>query len=302
MNNSIDKYRFFRNKSYARFDIPLAGMTGFRTGGPADLVLYPEDISRLNEIIHILNDNDIPFFVLGKGSNVIAPDDGYRGAVICLDKGFGTIKVENDTIIAGAGVGLVSLCEAALDNCLSGLEFAFGIPGSVGGAVFMNAGAYGGEIKDIVSFVKCLNTKTGEICLISNRKCDFSYRSSRFSNHSEYIILEAVFKLTNRPKEEIRTEMDDYINRRKTKQPLEFPSCGSTFKRPEGAYASALIDQCGLKGFSVGGAKISEKHAGFVINYNNATSGDIIELINKVQDVVKQKTGYDLLPEVIFLK
>ncbi len=302
MITANEKYSVFARKTYASFDVPLSTLTGFRTGGPADLVLSPEDSSRLIEALSLLKAKGINFFVLGKGSNVLALDEGYRGAIIRTDRGFGNISVKDYTITAGAGVTLAKLCETARESCLSGLEFAYGIPGSVGGAVFMNAGAYDGEIKDVLSYVKCINSETGETCLISNSKCDFGYRHSRFTNHPEYIITEAVFNLVAGTQDDIRAKMDCFIGRRKDKQPLEYPSCGSTFKRPEGAYASALIDQCGLKGYSVGGAMVSEKHAGFVINYNNATSHDIFNIISDVQRIVKGKTGYELSPEVIFLK
>ncbi len=280
----------------------LSKYTGFRTGGPTDRMVIAKSEDELKALLELINESEYNYFILGRGSDMLALDEGYRGIVIRLDGEFSKISLLEDglTVECGAGASLASLCIFARDNCLSGLEFAWGIPGSCGGAVYMNAGAYGGEIKDVA--VKCeYLTKTGEKGEFSLDEMKLTYRHSVFSD-SDMIITKAYFKLKSADKAEIVTKMDELIGKRKAKQPLEYPSAGSTFKRPEGYFAAALIEECGLKGESIGGAEVSEKHSGFIINKNNATAEDVLKLIEKVKTVVLNEKGVELECEVRILK
>ena len=275
--------------------------TSFKTGGPCGVRLSPNGTEQLKDIITKANDLEIPFIVLGNGTNVLVPDEGIDKAVIIIGDNMAEYTVENeDTLVFSAGTNLVSLCRFALENSLSGLEFAFGIPGTCGGAVFMNAGAYGGEMKDVLTEITHL-TPDMRVETIPAKDADLSYRHSVYKNNG-CIVLSAKAKLTKDTKENIKARMNDFLGRRKDKQPLEYPSAGSTFKRPEGYFAGALIQECNLKGKSVGGAQVSEKHAGFVINKDNATSTDILNLIDLVKETVKTQTGVTLEPEVIVLR
>ncbi len=277
---------------------PMSAHTTFRIGGPAELFVECNDISKIGEILAVVKEQNIPFTVLGKGSNLLVSDNGLKGVVlyICDDN----LSVDGNIIRANAGAKLSSVCNAARDSSLSGMEFAFGIPGSVGGAVYMNAGAYGGEIKQCI--VSCTSiTLDGEIKTRNAEDLELGYRTSVFKKNNE-IILSAEFKLQRDEKDEIQAKMDDFLGRRKDKQPLEYPSAGSTFKRPEGYFAGALIEQSNLKGFSVGGAEVSQKHAGFVINKDNATCKDVLSLIKHIQTTVKSNYGVDLETEVIYLE
>ena len=276
---------------------PLRNRTTFKIGGPADWFIECRDVTKIGQLLSLIKQENAPLTVIGKGSNLLVSDNGLRGIVLCIcDE---SIKVSGNSVVASAGAKLSSVCKVALENNLSGLEFAFGIPGSVGGAVYMNAGAYGGEIKQVVELVTSI-TREGKIINRSADELELGYRTSIFKTNDE-IILSAEFKLNYSEKTEIKVLMDDYLNRRKSKQPLDFPSAGSTFKRPEGCFAGALIEQCNLKGFSVGGAKVSEKHAGFVINYADATAQDVLELIKHIQKTVFENTGVLLETEVIIL-
>ena len=279
---------------------PMKNHTTFKIGGNADIFVKVFDENALCTVVSYCGDNDIDYFILGKGSNILVSDDGLSKVVITLDGEFKEIEVNGETIKCGAGVALSKLCTVALDNSLSGLEFAYGIPGSVGGATFMNAGAYGGEFKDVVSSVACL-TKDGKVKTYEKGELDFSYRHSVFSDTGE-IVLYTTFSLNKGEKESIKSKMDDYMFRRTSKQPLDFPSAGSVFKRPQGNFAGTLIEKCGLKGTRVGGAEVSQKHAGFIINADNATCKDVEELIKLVQKKVEEETGYFLEREIIFLK
>lgn len=274
--------------------------TSFKVGGKCKAFIDINDAKSCRELVLYCKENNIDFIVMGKGSNLIVDDRGYNGAVLHFGSDYSGIELlENDTVFCKSGTSLSALCLFALENSLSGLEFAWGIPGSVGGAVYMNAGAYGGEISDVIISAEYIDLN-GEIHAIVKEDMDFSYRHSCFSG-GKGIILGASFKLQKGKKEEIRAKMDELMQRRRDKQPLEYPSAGSTFKRPNGSYASLLIEQCGLKGLSVGGAKVSEKHSGFVINTGKASFNDIMELIEKVRKIVKEKTGYELEcePEII---
>ena len=279
----------------------LAERTTFRIGGECAALITPKTDSALSEVIKFINTNALPYTVLGNGSNVVAPDEFYGKAVIRISDGLTQLNLIDDTTVyCGAGVKLTSLCRFALENSLSGLEFAYGIPGSCGGAAFMNAGAYGGEMKDVVTKVYHI-TPYGERGELTAAEASFGYRTSAYKANN-CIITGIEVKLVKGDRDEIRGKMEELMKRRKDKQPLEFPSAGSTFKRPEGYFAGALIEQCGLKGKSVGGAAVSEKHAGFVINKGGATAADVKALIELVQNTVKQETGVTLEPEVIFLR
>lgn len=272
--------------------------TGFKTGGQADIFLKINDEKQLSSVLKGAKALSVPLFILGKGSNILVSDKGIEGAVLSLS-GLDKITVRGNKITAGAGASLTALCVAAANKGLSGLEFAYGIPGSVGGAVFMNAGAYGGEIADVISSAEYL-TANGEKGKMEKDEMSLSYRKSVFTENG-FIIINATFNLKNDSTEAIWERMNGFMEKRKAKQPLEYPSAGSTFKRPEGCFAGALIEQNGLKGESVGGAQVSEKHAGFVINKCNATTKDILKLMDKVKATVLEASGVTLEPEVIFV-
>ncbi|MBM6920537.1 UDP-N-acetylmuramate dehydrogenase [Phocea massiliensis] len=279
-------------------NIRLRDYTTFQIGGNCPLAVSPETAAQMQTVTTWLLENDCPYFVLGKGSNILASDNGYDGVLI-LTQSLRTIEKNENTVRCGAGVSLSKLCAFAASHALSGLEFAWGIPGSVGGAVYMNAGAYGGEIVDVIKSATFLE-EDGTIRTLPAEELDLTYRHSCFTG-TKRIILEAEFSLHPDEKEAISARMDDYIGRRTSKQPLDKPSAGSTFKRPKGGYASALIEQCGLKGFTIGGAQVSEKHSGFLINCGDATAADMEALIHHVQRVVKEQTGFSLECEVIHL-
>lgn len=278
-------------------DAPMSEQVSFKTGGNADILAFPYNAQCLAEIIKYAKENDIPITIIGNGSNLLISDNGIRGIVVKTAGALNKTECNDSIITADAGVSLSKVCTIALENKLSGAEFAYGIPGTIGGAVCMNAGAYGGEIRDILLDVTHI-TPDGKIETVEVQKLDLSYRHSFYSNNPDYIITSARFKLHKDSPAEIKTKMDDFISRRKLKQPLEYPSAGSTFKRPEGYFAGKLIEDCGLKGYKIGGAMVSEKHAGFVINYNHATTKDITELIKYIQKTVKEKTGVTLETEV----
>ncbi len=286
------------NKITFSLNEPMHRHTSFKIGGNADVFVSVQTVEEFSLTLKLCKKAEVPVTVLGKGSNLLVSDKGIEGVVICLEK-LNKITVEGEKIKAGAGVSLAALCNFAANEGLSGLEFAFGIPGSVGGAVYMNAGAYGGEIKDVLESVTAVDVD-GEILTFSANELCLSYRNSIFHNNGATVV-ETVFALKKGIEEEIKAQMSEVMGRRKDKQPLEFPSAGSTFKRPEGYFAGTLIEQCGLKGLTVGGAQVSTKHAGFVINKGGATANDVLELIKKVQQIVFEKTGVTLEPEVIFI-
>ncbi len=282
-----------------RFE-PMSRHTSFKIGGKADVYIKVTNLSQLMKILKECDACKEKYLLLGNGSNVLVPDEGIHGTVLRLDGDLRNISLIDDTTIyCGAGAALGSLCKFAQKCGLSGLEFAWGIPGTVGGAVFMNAGAYGGEMKDVVYSVSHI-TKNGDIGRTEAENLEFGDRTSVYRKN-DCIITGAVFKLKKDDPEEIQNRMNDYMNRRSTKQPLEYPSAGSVFKRPEGAFAGALIEQCGLKGKTVGGAQVSEKHAGFIINKSKATANDVKQLVSEIQKTVESETGYKLECELIFL-
>lgn len=279
---------------------PMSKHTSFKIGGNADVYIKVNNLSKLSTILKECQASDVDYMILGNGSNLLVSDDGIRGVVIRLDGDFRKITLLDDTtIFCGAGATLAYLCKFALNCGLSGLEFAWGIPGTVGGAVFMNAGAYDGEMKDVVHSVSHISP-SGEIGRTEKDDLNFGYRTSVYRSNN-MIITGVTLKLKKGNPDEIRAKMDDYMSRRSTKQPLEYPSAGSVFKRPEGNFAGALIEQCGLKGKTCGGAQVSEKHAGFIINKSNATAKDVRDLIGEIQKTVSDKTGYSLECELIIL-
>lgn len=280
-------------------DEPLSLHTSFRIGGNADCFCEVRNIGALTDAVEACRKYELPYFIIGQGSNLLVSDDGYRGVVIKLGGEFDEIeKTGDNTIRCGAGATLAAACLFAKNSSLGGLEFAWGIPGSVGGAVYMNAGAYGGEMKDVVRSVRYLDGST--IKEISGKELSFSYRHSFFSD-KRFVILDAVIELYPKNKNEIFFLMQDTMEKRKKKQPLNRPSAGSVFKRPEGFYAAALIEQCGLKGVSVGDAQVSEKHSGFIVNNGRASAAQVKELIEKVQSVVREKTGVELQCEIKYI-
>ncbi len=284
-----------------KIEEPLNVHTTFRIGGNCRAMVFVNSAEALNGISKFLKTENISSFILGRGSNIIASDNGFDGVILQIGKAFSKIELLNDTnIFCTSGVSLMDVCLFALENSLQGLEFAYGIPGTCGGALFMNAGAYGGEMKDVIKSANYINSEN-KLIEISLHEMMLSYRHSMFSEHQDFIITDMIFSLEKGNHEEIKNKMDDFMGRRRDKQPLEYPSAGSTFKRPEGSFASLLIDQCGLKGMSVGGAEVSTKHSGFVINKANATCKDVLALVENVSDIVKEKTGYvlELEPLVI---
>ena len=279
---------------------PMSKHTTFRIGGPADLLVMPETISQVEKLCRLFRGRNIPFVVLGNGSNILVGDGGIRGVVIQLGNRFANCEVAGTMVSAQAGIKLSRLAGTALEHSLTGLEFAAGIPGTLGGALFMNAGAYDGEMKQVVAKVICLDTE-GNVKEVPAEECGFGYRTSVFSKNPEWIILGGTVKLEQGDAAEIRAKMDDFAERRVSKQPLHLPSAGSTFKRPEGYFAGKLIQDAGLMGFRVGGAAVSEKHAGFVVNEGGATAKDVRELMAEVQKRVMDAYGVMLEPEVRFL-
>lgn len=276
---------------------PMALHTTFKIGGPARLAVFPKNENEISEVIKKCKEENVRYMVVGNGSNLLVDDEGIDAVVILLGKGFGEVKLIDDTtIFAEAGATLMKVCRFALENGLSGLEFAYGIPGSCGGGAFMNAGAYGGELGDVMFRCDHID-KDGNKGSLEGDDLKLAYRHSAYYENG-CVITGAYFKMQKADKEEIKAKMDDYMSRRRDKQPLEYPSAGSTFKRPEGNFAGALIEQCGLKGKSVGGAEISTKHAGFVINKGGATCKDVLDLCKKVADTVKAEKGIELEMEV----
>ena len=296
----LEKLYSITDPANVRLNEDMKEHTTFKAGGCADVFVTPKDQKEATEIVRLLLTHDQPYAVIGNGSNIIVPDSGYRGCIICMEPGEDDIKVTGDRIVARAGALLSKVARKAYDNSLEGLEFASGIPGSVGGAVVMNAGAYGGEIKDVVTAVTLYDPQNDRVVKKNVTEMEFGYRTSIIKNHA-YIVLEAEFLLKKADKGAIKERMDDLAARRREKQPLEYPSAGSTFKRPEGYFAAKLIEDANLKGLSVGGAMVSEKHSGFVINKGGATATDILELIRMIREKVYENSNVMLEPEVVIL-
>lgn len=280
-------------------DEPMSRHTTFRIGGNSDYFLIPQSVRELQEVLALCKRESLPYFILGNGSNLLVSDAGYRGVVIQLFKNWNGVTIDGDQITARSGALLSTISRQAAEASLTGFEFAGGIPGTLGGAVVMNAGAYGGELKDVLEEVTAL-TKEGEVVSIPADQLEMGYRTSVVKT-KEYVVLEAKIRLRQGEPEQIKETIRDLTERRTSKQPLEYPSAGSTFKRPEGYFAGKLIMDAGLSGYQVGGAQVSEKHCGFVINAKGATAADVRQLMKDVQDRVQEKFGVCLEPEVKFL-
>lgn len=300
MNTAFREYmKEIVDDSNVYYDEPMSRHTTFQVGGEAACLIDISSEEELVKLLRYLNLIEIPYFILGNGSNLLVSDKGYDGVILRIGSRMSDIRVEGGRITAQAGALLSRVAGAACENGLTGLEFASGIPGSLGGAVVMNAGAYDGEMKMVVESVRIMN-KEGEILILDNDSMEFSYRNSIIRNRP-FVVLEAVLKLQAGEPEEIKAKMAGFSAKRKEKQPLEYPSAGSTFKRPEGYYAGKLIMDAGLRGFRIGSAQISEKHCGFVINLGNAQACDIYELIQEVQERVEEQFGVTLERELVTL-
>ena len=282
-----------------RLQEPMADHTTFRIGGPADCFVQLENEQQLKNLRRYLGLAGVPFFVMGNGSNLLVDDSGYRGVILQIGSGMSNISVEGCRIVAQAGASLAQTARRALEYGLTGLEFASGIPGTVGGGVVMNAGAYGGEMCQVVTQVTVVN-EDGETMELDNETMEFGYRNSVI-RHSTFIVTEVVFSLEHGDREAIQARMEELAARRREKQPLEYPSAGSTFKRPEGYFAGKLIMEAGFRGFQTGGARVSDKHCGFIINTGNATARDVLDVIARVQAGVKDKFNVDLETEIVCL-
>ena len=297
MNQNLvnELYRIVGEQN-VQIEEPMSNHTTFRIGGPAQYFVTPQSTEELGQVVLLCNAEKMPYFVIGHGSNLLVSDKGMRCVVIQLYKNFEQFRIEGDRVYAQAGVMLCKLGQATKEASLTGFEFAAGIPGTLGGAVMMNAGAYGGEMKDIVEYVQLMD-RDGNLIEKSCHEMDFSYRHSIVEN-GDYIVIGATLKLEPGNQAAIAARMEELAIARKTKQPLEFPSAGSTFKRPEGYFAGKLIMDAGLRGYQVGGAQVSEKHCGFVINKGGATAQDVLQLVADVKKKVYEEFQVELEPEV----
>lgn len=296
----INKINTIVPENQIRVDEPMSKHTSFRIGGPADVVVIVCNEKELSGLLRLFHDEDVRYMLVGNGSDLLFADEGFRGVIVKLGGNFEHIEVVDsigETIRVGAARMLSSTANFARDNGLSGLEFASGIPGTFGGALFMNAGAYGGEIKDVIESVTLMKSDGSTVYELSGEEMEFSYRNSVLQ-HNDDIAIYARVRLHKDDKESISERMNDFTEKRRTKQPINFPNAGSTFKRPVGGYAAALIEDAGLKGRTVGGAQVSEKHSGFVINIGDATSKDVRGLIDIVAQEVEEHSGIKLEPEV----
>ena len=294
--NFYDKLNNVIAKDSILTDEPMSRHTTFRVGGPADFFVTPKAKEEVRDVIRICKEAGMPYYIIGNGSNLLVSDAGYRGVIVQIYKEMNEVKVEGDLVKAQAGALLSGIAAKALGAELSGFEFASGIPGTIGGACVMNAGAYGGEMKDVLESVTVL-TGEGKIIELGRNELELGYRTSVIAKKG-YIVLGAVLKLERGDGEKIKTYMDELKEKRVTKQPLEYPSAGSVFKRPVGYFAGTMIEQCGLKGKTVGGAMVSPKHAGFIVNTGDATCQDVLDLISLIQTTVKEQTGIMLECEI----
>ena len=291
----IDSFKKIYDDSEIKIDENMSNHIHFKVGGPVDILLIPSKVSQVVETLKICKNENIPYFIIGNGSNLLVKDGGIRGVVIKLSNLL-SIEVNGNIIKASSGTLLEDVSKKAVENSLTGFEFACGIPGSVGGAVFMNAGAYDGEIKNVIKEAEVLD-RDGNIKVLSKEELELGYRTSKVMKDN-LVVISATFELTKGDKENIRERVNELTEKRESKQPLEYPSAGSTFKRPEGYFAGKLIQDAGLKGASLGGAAVSEKHSGFVINKDGATAEDVLNLIAHVQNEVKKQFGVELHTEV----
>lgn len=283
-------------KDNVRINEPMKNHTTFKIGGPAQYYVTPESVTQIQEVVSLCKDKNIPLHVIGNGSNILVGDDGVDGVVLALFNTFSDYEIKDNVITAQAGMSLIKLAVIALREGLTGLEFASGIPGSVGGAVYMNAGAYDGQMKDVVTSVTVLD-EAGNIRILGRDELDMGYRTSTVAKHN-MIVLQVIIELKAGDKEQIKDRMNHLSELRKQKQPLEYPSAGSTFKRPEGHFAGKLIADAGLKGYSIGGAAVSEKHAGFVVNMGGATAKDVVELTDYIKKRIIEQFGVTLELEI----
>ena len=283
-------------KDNVRINEPMKNHTTFKIGGPAQYYVTPESVTQIQEVVSLCRDMNIPLHVIGNGSNILVGDDGVDGVVLALFNTFSDYEIKDNVITAQAGMSLIKLAVIALREGLTGLEFASGIPGSVGGAVYMNAGAYDGQMKDVVTSVTVLD-EAGNIRILGRDELDMGYRTSAVAKHN-MIVLQVVIELKYGDKEQIKARMNQLSELRKQKQPLEYPSAGSTFKRPEGYFAGKLIADAGLKGYGIGGAAVSEKHAGFVVNIGGATAKDVVELTDYIKKRIMEQFGVTLELEI----
>ena len=286
------------NNITAYFDESMKKHTTFKVGGNAVCIAMPDTVEKASALIKFLKQNDIKSYYLGNGSNVIFNDNGFDGVIIKTSN-LNSVEIDGNKVVSSAGVLMTTLSKKAQENGLSGLECCYGIPGNVGGGVFMNAGAYGGEISQSLVSVDYLD-EDGTLHTLTKEECEFSYRHSAFMKH-KWLVVSATFVMEEKDSAEMLEFMEDIMQRRKDKQPLDKPSAGSSFKRPEGYFAAALIDECGLKGLTVGGAQVSEKHAGFIVNIGGATCRDIVALADKVREIVLDKKGVVLEKEMIIV-
>ncbi|SKA87065.1 UDP-N-acetylmuramate dehydrogenase [Clostridium sp. USBA 49] len=293
--NFINDFNNILGKENISIDEPMKNHTSFKVGGPADILVTPKNYEEVVKIIKFCNQKNLPYYIIGRGSNLLVKDGGFRGVIIKLTS-LNKIQVLDEKIIAQGGADLSAVSDEALKHSLTGFEFACGIPGTVGGAVTMNAGAYNGEISQVIESALVVDKK-GNLITLNKDELELGYRISAIQKY-EYTVLEATFKLTKGEYNKIKERIDDLTLKRQEKQPLEYPSAGSTFKRPEGYFTGKLIEESNLKGYTIGGAQVSEKHAGFVINKNNATAEDIINLIKHIQNTIKTKYNVELQPEV----
>ncbi len=298
--NKYDKLEEIVGKDKVKYNEKMSKYTTMRVGGPCDCIVFPDEISKIKEVIDFCKNENITFFVIGNGSNLLVKDEGIHGVVIKLGHRFAKIELDGEYILAYAGATMPTLSQLAKKNSLKGLEFACGIPGTIGGGVKMNAGAYGSQISDILYEVTYMDEKE-EIKTIKNKDCSFGYRKSIFTINPNYVILSAKFKLERGNIDEIENKMKENSLARKAKQPLEYPNFGSVFKRPEGYFVGKLVDDAGLRGYKIGGAQVSTKHTGFIVNVDNATCKDVLDLIGYVQTTVYNKFNVKLTPEVIII-
>lgn len=298
--NKYDKLEEIVGKDKVKYNEKMSKYTTMRVGGPCDCIVFPDEISKIREVIDFCKNENITFFVIGNGSNLLVKDEGIHGVVIKLGHRFSKIELDGEYILAYAGATMPALSQLAKKNSLKGLEFACGIPGTIGGGVKMNAGAYGSQISDILYEVTYMDEKE-EIKTIKNKDCSFEYRKSIFTINPNYVILSAKFKLERGNIDEIENKMKENSLARKAKQPLEYPNFGSVFKRPEGYFVGKLVDDAGLRGYKIGGAQVSTKHTGFIVNVDNATCKDVLDLIGYVQTTVYNKFNVKLTPEVIII-
>lgn len=282
-----------------QMDFPLSRLTTFRIGGPAAYVVTPSSIDELKKVLLVCRENGLKRLVIGKGSNILASDEGFQGVIIRLDSEFQRVRIQNCIVEAESGISLSSLAKKAADKGLSGLEFASGIPGSLGGAIYMNAGAYGGEMKDVLQEVTVIDM-LGDLKHLDRSELEMGYRSS-ILQYKSWVVVRGILQLEEKDPAKIKARMQELTERRNAKQPMDMPSAGSVFKRPEGHFVGTMIEEAGLKGYRVGGAMVSPKHAGFIVNTGDATCRDVTELIRHIQKTIKEQYGVELTPEVRYL-